>query len=203
MADVQRAGRGRLGRTWEAPAGSSLLVSLLLRPRLPVERLHLAAAAVALAATEACFEVAGLRPGLKWPNDLVMGGGHAKVGGILAETDLPAVVVGLGLNLDWPADALPAGAAALGRVDREELLAALLAELETRYGDWAGVSAEYRAACVTVGRSVRVEMGHETLTGTAVDLSDDGHLIVSPTGHHALRTVAAGDVVHVRPQGPD
>lgn len=208
VADVQRAGRGRLARTWDSPPGASLLVSILLRPGLAVDRLHLAVAAVALAAADACAEVAGIRPGLKWPNDLVVGPGDAKLGGILSEAVPPAVIVGLGLNVDWPVGTLPAGAAELGPVDRHELLAALLRHLDALYGDWPLVTKEYRAACVTVGRQVRVELSGETFTATAVDISDAGHLVVSPktaagAGPQALRIVTAGDVVHLRPHVPD
>lgn len=207
VADAQRAGHGRLERAWEAPPGTSLLVSVLLYPDLPVDRFHLAVACMALAAADACAEVAGVRPGLKWPNDLVVGPWDQKLGGILAEAALPAVVVGLGLNVDWPAGKLPAGAAALGPVDRDELLRALLASLEARYGHWSRVTEEYRAACVTVGRRVRVELGEEILTGTAVAISEEGHLVVAPTpcagesGHR--RTVSAGDVVHLRADATD
>lgn len=209
VADAQRAGHGRLERAWEAPPGTSLLVSVLLYPDLPVDRFHLAVACMALAAADACAEVAGVRPGLKWPNDLVVGPWDRKLGGILAEADLPAVVVGLGLNVDWPVGTLPAGAAALGPVDRDELLAALLRCLGTRYGDWPRVGEEYRSACVTVGRRVRVELSGETLTGTAVGISDEGHLVIAPkastdTGEGGpRRTLAAGDVIHLRPDLPD
>ncbi len=202
VTDVQRAGHGRLQRAWEAPSGTSLLVSVLLRPDLPVERFHLAVACMALAAADACAEVSGVRPGLKWPNDLVIGPEDGKLGGILAESEFPAVVVGLGLNVDWPAGMLPAGAAALGAVDRDELLTGLLAHLETRYGNWSRVSEEYRAACVTVGRRVRVELGDEILTGTVVAISEEGHLVVAATsaGRESglRRTITAGDVIHVR-----
>lgn len=204
MADVQREGRGRLGRTWESPAGTSLLVSVLLRPALPEAQLHLGVACMAVAAVEACARVAGVRPRLKWPNDLVLGAPEAKLGGILAEADPPALVVGLGLNVDWSAGTLPSGAAGLGPVDRDALLEAVLVHLASLYGDWPRVTEEYRAACSTVGRRVRVEMGHETFTGTAVAISDEGHLVVAPgDGRGALRTVAAGDVVHLRPDLPD
>lgn len=119
VADHQSAGRGRLGRRWEAPAGANLLVSVLLRPALAWPDLHSAAVAVALAAAEACRRVAGVPAACKWPNDLVVG--DRKVAGILSETLGPtggpgggraggpaAVVVGLGLNVAWhPPD--PAG----------------------------------------------------------------------------------------------
>jgi BirA family biotin operon repressor/biotin-[acetyl-CoA-carboxylase] ligase len=113
VADHQTAGRGRLGRRWEAPAGANLLVSVLLRPTLPVEELHLSTVAMALATRAACgVATAGaVVPVLKWPNDVMVG--ERKLAGILAET-IPGdpggkrgesgrvVVVGLGLNVAWP-----------------------------------------------------------------------------------------------------
>ncbi|HLI72506.1 MAG TPA: biotin--[acetyl-CoA-carboxylase] ligase [Acidimicrobiales bacterium] len=109
VAGHQSAGRGRLGRRWEAPAGSNLLMSVLLRPALALGELHLCTVAVALAAADACASAAGLDAQLKWPNDLVVG--DRKLAGILAEAaagsspgaSVEAVVVGLGLNVGWPA----------------------------------------------------------------------------------------------------
>jgi BirA family biotin operon repressor/biotin-[acetyl-CoA-carboxylase] ligase len=189
VADHQTAGRGRLGRTWEARPGAALLCSILLRPDLPIDRLHLATAVVALAAAEACERVAGVRPDLKWPNDLLLA--DRKLAGVLAEAELPAVVVGIGLNVA----AAPPDAAMLGEgVDRDELLRELLAALERRYGRWDEVAAEYRAACATVGRRVRVEpTAGEPFEGVATGITDEGHLLVDS------RPVAAGDVVHLRP----
>jgi BirA family biotin operon repressor/biotin-[acetyl-CoA-carboxylase] ligase len=89
VAGHQSAGRGRLGRRWEAPAGTNLLVSILLRPDLPAEHRHLAAAVVALAAAEAAEDLTDLRLGVKWPNDLLAPDGR-KVAGVLAEGDLSA-----------------------------------------------------------------------------------------------------------------
>ena len=105
VADHQTAGRGRLDRRWESPPGANLLASVLLRPDCAAEDVHLCAGAVALAGADACREVAGVEPVLKWPNDLLVGG--AKLAGVLAEaefegTDLRAVVVGIGLNVAWP-----------------------------------------------------------------------------------------------------
>ncbi|MCZ7534797.1 MAG: biotin--[acetyl-CoA-carboxylase] ligase [Acidimicrobiia bacterium] len=102
VADVQTAGRGRLGRRWEAPSGASLLASALLRPDLPAERLHLVTVAAGVAAARAVADLAGIRAGLKWPNDLVIGG--RKLAGLLAETPGGrALVVGMGLNVKWAA----------------------------------------------------------------------------------------------------
>ncbi|HLG68726.1 MAG TPA: biotin--[acetyl-CoA-carboxylase] ligase [Acidimicrobiales bacterium] len=214
VADHQRAGRGRLGRTWESPPGSSLLASVLLRPALAPTELHLCSLAVALAACRACEVAAGVEPWLKWPNDLVVA--DRKLAGVLAESvpgvqgaepALPTVVVGVGINVDWPGPQ-GAGGACLrelaGRaVDRLGLLFALLASLAPlradldRPGGRAALVAAGRARCATLGRLVVVDTGAGMVEGRAVDLTDEGHLVVAtPAGH---REVAAGDVVHVRP----
>jgi BirA family transcriptional regulator, biotin operon repressor / biotin---[acetyl-CoA-carboxylase] ligase len=225
VADHQTAGRGRLGRTWEAPPGAALLLSVLLRPSLAPERLHLSTVAVALAAADATEQVAGFRPALKWPNDLVVddrgpasesergrsraeGETSRKLGGILAEVPEPgSVVVGLGLNVTWidPPPGLEETAVALNQVvghlvDRDELLAGILANLERRYDqlrtDPDALVADYRAACSTIGRRVRVELGSGTFFGTATEVTAEGHLVVDDAG--VVRVVSAGDVVHLR-----
>jgi len=176
-ADHQTAGRGRRGRTWEAPPGSSLLVSVVLRP-VPA----LVTLAAGVAASEACEAVARVRVALKWPNDLMSG--DRKVGGILSELVGGAAVVGLGLNLCWA----PAGAACLGpAVDRDALLAAWLTALD-RPGD---VLVRYRERCATLGRRVRVELPGGPIEGLAEDVDDEGRLVV---GGHVL---SAGDVIHL------
>ena len=177
----QTAGRGRWGRTWESVPGSSLLVSVVLRPVPPLVTL-----AAGVAAARACETVAGVSATLKWPNDILVTGG--KLGGILSELVGDAVVVGLGLNVDWRAP-LPAGAAALGPgADRGQLLVAWLTALDEP-GD---VLAGYRARCSTIGRRVRVELPGGSIEGTAEGITDDGALVVDG------RAVLAGDVVHVR-----
>ena len=205
VAGHQTAGRGRRGRSWESPAGSSLLVSLLLRPgpSLPPDRSFLAVAAVALACRHALASVAGFTPDIKWPNDLVVG--DAKLAGVLAETEAGAVVVGLGVNLaaggPWPAGAVAAEEVAGSPVDADRLLEALLAGVASRTGRWVDVASEYRRSCATLNRVVRVDLPDESFTGTAADLTDDGHLLVDVG--MCLRTVAAGDVVHLRTAVPD
>lgn len=207
VADHQTAGRGRLGRTWLAPPGSSLLVSMLLRPRdLPTTRLHLVSSAAALAAADACADVADVRAELKWPNDLL--GGDRKLAGLLAEAMPGAVVVGLGVNVNWPVELPPelrGTAVALnhlaGRdIDREELLIRLLELLDRRLDEgWDAVARDYRARCATVGRRVRVELAvGDVLTGTAVGTTDAGHLVVDAEDG-ARRVIAVGDVAHLRP----
>jgi len=106
VADFQTRGRGRLGRSWVAPAGASLLASILLRPPLPASAAHLVTMSCALAAADAVATVAGVTARLKWPNDLVVD--DRKLAGLLAEAlldggDLDALVVGMGLNVNWTA----------------------------------------------------------------------------------------------------
>jgi BirA family biotin operon repressor/biotin-[acetyl-CoA-carboxylase] ligase len=177
-ADHQTAGRGRRGRTWESPAGSGLLVSVVLRPVPPLVTL-----AAGLAAAEACEQVAGVATTLKWPNDVLLD--SRKVGGILSELVGDAAVVGLGLNLTWA----PEGAARLTPgVDRAELLAAYLDGLE----DPVDVLVRYRQRCATIGRRVRVELPGETVEGMAEAVDDEGRLVVDG------RKITAGDVLHLR-----
>jgi BirA family biotin operon repressor/biotin-[acetyl-CoA-carboxylase] ligase len=214
VADHQTAGRGRLDRSWEAPAGSALLASVLLREALGPDEVHLLTAAVALAAAAGVERLANLRPQLKWPNDLIVEG--AKLAGILAEADAgapggapgtTAVVVGLGLNLSWPG---PEGAggtslaeAAGAAVDRDALLDALLAELEERIAllrtprGRSALRAELEVSLATLGQQVVVSTPAGTVEGLATGLSAEGHLLVETAAGPV--EVITGDVLRLRP----
>ena len=214
VADHQSAGRGRMGRRWDAPPGRCLLVSVLLRPVAPLAGLFTCTAAVALATSDACRLLTGVEPGVKWPNDLVIG--DEKVAGVLAESDgaapggrpgSVAVVVGIGCNLDWhPPGATSLAAHAKAPVGRDELLEAMLGGVAARVGlldTEAGrraTLAELRLRCVTLGRTVRVESSVGTVVGVARDLDGDGRLVVATAAGDVA--VAAGDVVHLRPAPP-
>ena len=203
VADHQTAGRGRLGRTWVAPPGASLLTSVLLRPQLPAERRHLLVAAAGLAMAEALESETGVVAGLKWPNDLLVG--DRKLCGVLAEAAADALVVGLGVNVEWtdvPGD-LAAVATACnlegGRpTERRVLLDAFLARFADRLADLATARADYEARLLTLGRRVRVDHPQRELVGVARGIDDAGRLLVEhPDG--TIEPVAVGDVVHVRP----
>ncbi|HYV59654.1 MAG TPA: biotin--[acetyl-CoA-carboxylase] ligase [Acidimicrobiia bacterium] len=202
VADFQTAGRGRRGRGWVAPPGASLLVSVLLRPSLPPERSPLVAMACGVAMAEAVTQVAGFTPGLKWPNDLVVG--DQKLAGILAERDGDAVVVGVGVNVEWHdfppeiAEAATACNLEAGRaVERRALLDAFLTALDARCVDFAAITAEYRSRLATLGRRVRVERSDGALVGRAVDVGDAGQLLVEDERGSVVE-VHVGDVVHLR-----
>jgi BirA family transcriptional regulator, biotin operon repressor / biotin---[acetyl-CoA-carboxylase] ligase len=217
VADHQSAGRGRLDRSWHAPADGSLLLSVLFRPTSTDA--HLLTTAVGVAAAEACRMVADVAPLLKWPNDLVVAGADGvvrKLSGILAEstvTDgrLDVVVVGLGLNVNWPdpesgelPDDLASTATALNHVcghlvDREELLVVLLQRLD----HWcrqpaAELVSRYRSLSATIGARVRVDLGTEQVVGVAAEVTDSGSLLVD-VDDGPRREIVVGDVVHLRP----
>jgi BirA family biotin operon repressor/biotin-[acetyl-CoA-carboxylase] ligase len=231
VSDHQSAGRGRQDRRWVAPPGSSLLLSVLLRPPAVVAGASTMAVGVAL--VEAVEEITGLGAGLKWPNDLVVpvgdheAGPDRKLAGILAEADWPVsaasepkpderlvVVVGAGLNVSWPAelpDELADTAIALNHVlgrdvDRMDLLVAFLRRLEATYGSLvrdrsAGRLVEtWRQRSATLGRRVRVDLGADDVEGRAVDVTEDGRLVLD-TDEGTRRTFAVGDVIHLRPVG--
>jgi BirA family biotin operon repressor/biotin-[acetyl-CoA-carboxylase] ligase len=199
VADEQTAGRGRLGRTWEAPAGSSLLVSVLLRRSQSSGRTVMA---TGIALASAVERVAGIDVRLKWPNDLVVA--DRKLAGLLAEADGDALVVGAGCNVNW--DSFPQELAASATacnleaghpVDRAALLDAFLDELAAAL-DAGHIVDDYRARLATIGRTVRVQhLRDADLVGTAIGVSDDGALVVR-TDDGAEHTVVAADVVHLR-----
>jgi BirA family transcriptional regulator, biotin operon repressor / biotin---[acetyl-CoA-carboxylase] ligase len=149
VAEEQSEGRGRLGRSWHAPAGTSLLFSLLLRPGVESSRLPELSLVAGGAVAEAIADVTGVHPAIKFPNDVLIGG--RKVAGVLAESSEGRVVLGVGINVNQTLEQLPSGAQTeptslqlvLGApVDRALLLAAVLARLESAYDAWvSGTSA--------------------------------------------------------------
>jgi BirA family transcriptional regulator, biotin operon repressor / biotin---[acetyl-CoA-carboxylase] ligase len=218
VAEEQTEGRGRLGRSWVAPPGSSLLLSVVLRPPLPRDAVWLtvAAAGVALAGAVEAVAARPVHIGLKWPNDLELGG--RKAAGLLAEAHLEGqrlgwVVLGMGVNVaqrreDLPpelADRATSVALALqAPVDRAALLAAWAGRFVDGYrhlaaGEPGPVLAAYRWRLVTLGRRVRADrVGAEPVVGTAVDLTATGGLVVQ-TDAGARMEVLAADVHHLRP----
>jgi BirA family biotin operon repressor/biotin-[acetyl-CoA-carboxylase] ligase len=226
VAGEQTAGRGRAGRTWSAPPGAALLISLGFRPGwLAPDAVWRLAAIASLAMAEAAEDLAALAAGsvrLKWPNDLVIEtgtpAGVRKLAGVLGETDGlgsddPRAVVGLGINVDWAASGFPpeiAGSmtslreAADGRtVDLDRLLDGFLARLEPgiaalRDGDFDG--AGWSARQVTTGRSVRLESpgGAETVRALGVDASSGALVVADPSAADGERHILVGEITHVR-----
>jgi len=176
VADSQTAGRGRAGRTWEAPPGTALLATFVLPPD-PIVVFR-----AGVAAARAC----GPDVRLKWPNDLMLDGG--KLGGVLAEIRGERALVGIGVNLT----SAPEGAAML-RVDRDRLLDSLVLELQSLAQTPAtSVMAAYRELSETLGQRVQVETPAGLVEGTAEAVRLDGALIVDG------RPIVVGDVRRLR-----
>lgn len=206
VADFQSRGRGRRDRPWEAAPRTSLLCSVLLRPRVDLDDLQLGVAAVSLALRSALVRLCGVRPDLKWPNDLLVG--ERKVGGVLSEViatdDGTALVVGFGVNLtDAPPGATSVAAEAGVTLSAPALLDIVLEEIEPRRAQLEvregreSLREEYQRALVTLGRRVRVETAEEVHEGEARGVDARGRLVVEVAGTE--RTFSVGDVVHVRP----
>ena len=213
VADVQTAGRGRRGRTWDSPPAANLMVSVAVRPRLAADAVGLLGIASALAVRDACASLAaGVALQVKWPNDVVAGDGR-KVAGLLVETAmhgelLADAVIGTGINVNWVADAMPAELRARAvslcdlagaELDRVALLGTLLDRLDAELAALqAGDSPLARLAAVSAldGRLVTVDTGGEQVQGMAIGLSADGQLLVDTNA--GRRALAVGEVVSVR-----
>lgn len=208
LADAQRAGRGRVGRSWFSPPGSNLYMSVLLRPKLPPSKVPLLGLCGATAVAEALRDL-GLDPEIKWPNDVLLGG--KKVCGVLAEAHTEAdrvlfVVLGIGINVNMDPEQFPeelreqatSVKAELGRaVDRNALARAVLEALDGLYaslgkGDYAGVLARWKAFSRVEGREVIIEALGERIEGVVQGVDEDGALwIKTPQGS---RRVLSGDL---------
>ena len=210
VAEHQRAGRGRLDRSWTSPPRAGLTVSVLLRPDVPAARRGWLPLLAGVALAEAVADVPGVRASLKWPNDLLAADG-AKLAGILAEVASGAVVVGVGLNVSTRADELPEGGTSLALaagapVDRAEVLIRFLRGFERRYLAWVqalgdpigtGLARDYLAWSSTVGTTVVVTLPDgSTVDGVAEAVDWDGRLVVRTAAGRL--ELASGDVRHVR-----
>lgn len=212
VADHQSAGRGRLDRSWESPLGTAVTFSMLLRPTASTQSWPWIPLLTGYAVDKA-MKATGLEAGVKWPNDVLIG--ERKVAGILVERidtpTGPAAVVGVGINVGLRSDELPVPHATsleieLGRrVDRTDVLVEALSAIREAYDAWeAGgdlnserLADSYAAACVTIGRDVRVDLPDgSVLVGAATGIDGDGRLVVDADGD--VHAIAAGDVIHVR-----
>lgn len=204
VAEEQTAGRGRGGRTWTSPPGSSLLMSVLLRPVVPVERLSSLSLVAGVAVAEA-LERFGVTPKLKWPNDVWLDG--RKVAGVLVNSrvgpDGMTVVLGIGININVdPAD-LPLGAASLGvavekTVTRDDVLQAVLTRLNAAYSAFTNSAGRpdldgWSRRAALVGERVQVSDGPARHSGEMLGIDGDGALLLrSATGE--IVQVIAGDL---------
>ena len=228
IAESQRAGRGRLDRTWQAPARSGLTMSVLLRPAVPITRFGWLPLLAGVAVVQACDQLTDVDAALKWPNDLLVRqsaetGRWGKCGGILAETVPPvdamatAVVVGIGINVTQVAEELPepqdplaypptslalAGAAA----DREALTIAVLERVAQWYGRWVAAAGDpVKSGLLEAYRAICLTIGRDVTVSLPGGASVAGRVNgIDDDGRLVLMTptgpqaLAAGDVAHVR-----
>ena len=210
VAGHQTAGRGRMDRSFESPEGKGLYASVLLRPQMSAERLLPLTALSGVAVCDAIEQVCGARPGLKWPNDLVLHG--KKVCGILAELVMdqgrPCVVLGVGINVSQTAEDFSPAVAEVATslcvevkktVSHAALAAALIEALDRLYSalqadELAAWLAAYRRDCVNLGKAVQLIAPDGTReTAAALDVDETLGLVVR-TVNGETKTVRAGEV---------
>lgn len=205
LAETQTGGRGRLGRSFDSAPGAGIYLSVLLRPACPPQALMTLTAQAAVATRRAIRAVTGAEAGIKWVNDLVLNG--RKLCGILTELSIEAesglvsyAVVGVGVNCNRPEeDYPPALRETVGsllsetgtRVDRNALAAAMIRELSALPTlDWR---AEYRAACVNLGKDVQIlAPGQPLRIGKALDVGPDAELMVQT--ENGVEPIQSGEV---------
>jgi len=203
IAERQKAGRGRLGRSWFSPQGG-LAVSIVLYPALPVLNLLPAISSLAVLNTLEKFEI---KSSIKWPNDVLIGG--KKVCGILIENSIDAghlkyTILGIGLNINFDVARFPQIAEIatsmsliLGRTVPIGLVAThLFSELEDLYlrsSEVDEILKQWAGNMDTIGQRIRVSTGNEIIEGTAMSISETGNLVIQ-LNDGTLREILAGDV---------
>lgn len=210
IAGHQSAGRGRLGRSFASPSAAGVYMSVILHPQcVPAQLMHLTCA-VAVSMCEAVESCSGIRPGIKWINDLVVG--KRKLGGILTELVLDtssglvdAAIVGIGINVtqkpeDFPPElqdmAISLSTAAGRPIASHALAAAMiraLSQLDLSVGAKSALMDTYRSRCITLGQNIRLVRGDEVSEGVALDVDDEGALTVRFLDG-SIRPVNSGEV---------
>lgn len=208
IAELQTAGKGRLGRVWSSPTGAGLWQSVLLRPKLPAAQVPLLTLLSAMAMVKAVEEVTGLKTEIKWPNDVILRG--KKLCGILLESvcdqdSVEFVIIGCGLNMKstaYPEEIAHRATSLAEHLEtmppRREILVRYYDALEKlvrrlENGEAEAILREYGAQCCTVGSQVQVSGSTVEFTGKALRVDDTGALIVQDAEGNERR-LFSGDV---------
>jgi BirA family transcriptional regulator, biotin operon repressor / biotin---[acetyl-CoA-carboxylase] ligase len=214
LADGQEKGRGRLGRTWISPAGVNIHMSVILRPKTALRDATLLTIMAAVACTTALRKATGLDVSIKWPNDLTVAG--KKLGGILTDLKtrkgvIVAAIVGIGINVNSDTDAFPGEVNKIATsvkketgnlYAREEIIVAVLDEMNKWYpilqgGDYTKLLSAWKRLTSTLGKTVALTLGEETLKGVAEDIDDEGRLLLKlPSGD--IKRISSGDLTVLR-----
>jgi len=214
IADSQKKGKGRLGRAWVSPPGRNIYMSVAFKPRLYTRDATMLTLLTAVACVHAIKKITGLSVSIKWPNDLVFAG--KKLGGILSEirADIDKVnlaVLGIGINVniekeDFTDDIRPLATSIKEETgeycSRDELVIEVLRQMERFYSLLINLGKhtllnEWKKLSSTLGKSVKVVIGDETLTGLAEDIDDNGMLILK-LDSGLRRQISAGDITLLR-----
>jgi BirA family biotin operon repressor/biotin-[acetyl-CoA-carboxylase] ligase len=215
IAREQTAGRGRSDRQWFSPVGSGLYISFLVRPKIELANLPVITLVTGVAAAQAIQKSLNIRVGLKWVNDLLIGG--RKIGGILCEYQnaitkiepTKALIIGMGLNLHKPKIDLPKDlekkigfleshlSADQHTIDPNNLIVSITNELEKSLeeihaGNLQSLLDQWRAYSITLGEQIVAEVGDKQITGQALDITDSGELIVKTISGNTI--LSAGEV---------
>jgi len=206
-ADAQTKGRGRMGREWVSPKSKGIYLSVILRPDLPITEVAKITLMTAVAVADAVRNISGLDARIKWPNDLLLG--KKKIAGILTELNAEVdrvnfLIVGIGVNVNAGVRQLPDTATSLligaGKsFRRAEVARHILEGLEARYEEvrrcgFGEILKSWRQISATLGRQVQVSDGGKTITGIAIDLADDGGLLIRDNSGKIIKRMS-GDVV--------
>lgn len=201
IAAHQSKGRGRLGREWVSADNNGLYLSIIVKPDLPVEKLQIITLMTSVAVVEAIEFVTGLKAGIKWPNDILFG--DKKVCGILVEmvsedAGVNSVIIGIGVNVELKSPGFPEelknrATSILAYVNeigielqigiKEQLLEAVLIKMGNYYstllsGGIAGIIDKWREYSITLGKDVVIKSTNSEYFGLAVDILEDGRLVV-------------------------
>jgi BirA family biotin operon repressor/biotin-[acetyl-CoA-carboxylase] ligase len=210
LAETQTKGRGRLGRVWYSPKYKGLYFSLILRPKISLDKASIITLLAGVSICEAIKEASGLDAQIKWPNDIFMG--NKKIGGILTEIkaevdEVNFVVVGVGLNINNDSKSLIAGSTSLkeekgAHLTRLGILQKVLCRFENNYLALEKKGArpiidKWRQFALTLGHRVKVCSHRVRIEGVAFDIDSDGGLLIR-NDSGITEKVIAGDVVHCR-----
>lgn len=210
LAETQTKGRGRLGRIWYSPKYKGLYFSLILRPKISLDKASIITLLAGVSICEAIKEVSGLGPQIKWPNDILIH--NKKLGGILTEIkaevdEVNFIIIGVGLNINNDSKSLISGSTSLKESKDEQLsrlniFQEILYKLELNYQilDKKGAKPiidKWRQFSTTLGRRVKVYSHKEHLEGEACDIDSDGGLFIR-NDSGIMHKVLSGDVIHCR-----
>ena len=211
LSESQSKGKGRLGRSWFSPSGANIYLSIILRPQMPTSQIPLLTFAAAIAVAKSIRDVTNLDADIKWPNDILIRG--KKVAGILSEMGAEKdkvnfAIVGIGINVnldkkDIPLELIDKATSikieSNSLIDRTNLICRIIENLEEWYNlfERKGINdiiKEWKRLAITIGRDVKVQSGNSFVEGRAVDIDENGALLIKDRDG-IIQRVLSGDIM--------